>query len=455
MQATFPWRAATLSIIALLFLIASRHFIVDDGLIYARFLDNALTGRGLVFNPGESVNALTSPLFTDLLLVASWLLRGNVLLAEHLFFAVTFLATCLAAERIVPWSGVAVASTAYFYVLIGLETSLFLGLILLVALLYQHALYDWLPLALILTALTRFEGALLIPIVAWHLWRQRRFPRALAFLLPAMVLLAYMALNHHWYGSFLPNSATSKFGQARSGYWGRWPTAFLRVDGWALRGHRGVFRRTAYILPLVAWFGLRGWQAMRGTRLHSIFAPFFLGLTAFYVLANIPSYHWYYAPLIFIAILYAVRGIPPTRFAHAAFAVILVVSGITNFFFLRIWGPDWDYVNIAQWINRNTPPTASVETVELGQIGWYTHRRVIDILGLTYPKNARHIAAHDPASWLAEDRPDYIVIHQPLMPYEVVATLHPEYRPVPFHSGPIYLLKREDAPPLPANQPAP
>ncbi len=36
---------------------------LDDGLIYARYIQNLIEGKGFVYNVGEAVNGLTSPLF--------------------------------------------------------------------------------------------------------------------------------------------------------------------------------------------------------------------------------------------------------------------------------------------------------------------------------------------------------------------------------------------------------
>ena len=62
----------------------------EDGYVYARYVRNALNGLGLVFNAGEHVNALTSPLYSYLLLAVSWLLHGKVLLVNTVLFAFFF-----------------------------------------------------------------------------------------------------------------------------------------------------------------------------------------------------------------------------------------------------------------------------------------------------------------------------------------------------------------------------
>src|SRR5579871_2994695 len=114
----FRWRAALAAGLTFALSWSARHLHVDDALIYARYVRNALAGNGLVFNPGERVNALTSPLHTCLLLLSSWMLHGSVspnriLLAGWLLGIVFLCATALLAERYVPWSGTAIAGLIY------------------------------------------------------------------------------------------------------------------------------------------------------------------------------------------------------------------------------------------------------------------------------------------------------------------------------------------------------
>jgi hypothetical protein len=439
-------RAMIVAIFIAVFSVLARHFVVEDGLIYARFVSNALNGHGLVFNIGEHVNALTSPLFTYLLLALSWLLKGKIFFAEHLLFALAFFGACFFAERIVPLSGVLISTTAYFYTLIGLETTLFLLMLVLTAWAYARRQYDWLPLLVVLSLLTRFEAGLFIPLLAWLLWRERRAPRLVAFVPAAALIIFYLLLNHHWYGAYLPNSATSKLGQARSGFWGDWPWAFFNLS-WGFRSG-GVLRGTAFLIPPALVLCVFGWDKMRRSRFGSLVTPFILALLAFYVLFNIPDYHWYYAPIIFTLILYAAYGLPENKWRPMVLACCILICAVHSVLFLRRMTMPMNYVNVSQWINANTPPNATVEAVEIGTIGWFTHRKLIDVLGLTYPPNALHIEHHDPSSWLREDKPDYIVVHHPLWIYEQITKDDPEYREVPYHSGNVYILERIQSAPV-------
>jgi hypothetical protein len=59
--------------------------------------------------------------------------------------------------------------------------------------------------------------------------------------------------------------------------------------------------------------------------------------------------------------------------------------------------------------------------VEVGTVGWYADRHIIDILGLTNPYNAGYIAKGDADSWPIHYQPDYILIHKPLWIHETIA----------------------------------
>lgn len=431
--------------IVLCFMYVFRNYILDDGLIYARYVENALHGNGLVFNAGESVNALTSPLFTYLLLFLSWILHGHVILAEQILFSTLFLCALILAERLVPYSSPALAVTAYFYFLIGMESTLFLFLLTLATTLYVNRQVNWIPLLLALVVLTRFEGGLLIPIIGWRLWQERTLPKLWAYIAPVAVLLAYTFLNHLWYGAFLPSSTTAKLQQGLSGYWGKWPTAFLRVHVWAF-GRHGVFTWTAYIIPIVAVLTYVGWKQLRDNRMTKVLAPFSMSLLAFYVLFNIPDYHWYYAPFIFFAIMYAVQAVPKRGAALGAMIAILAIECITNVFVMEDLGPNKNYVQMSFWIREHTPATSRIASCEIGQIGWYSDRNVIDIMGLTNPKNSSHIAHRDTVSWLNEDNADYIIVHDPAWPWEEGAVRSTDYAVTDTRFGDVYLLKKTKKP---------
>ena len=76
------------------------------------------------------------------------------------------------------------------------------------------------------------------------------------------------------------------------------------------------------------------------------------------------------------------------------------------------------YADIGIWLKENTEAESSVAMVEIGTVGWYSDRHIIDILGLTNKYNADYIAEGDVLGWLLHYKPDYILIHDPIWPHE-------------------------------------
>jgi arabinofuranosyltransferase len=432
-------RILLLALLITLLTFASRHYHMDDALIYYRYIRNVLGGLGLVYNPGEHVNALTSPLYTYLLLLFSWLFHGNIPFAAEIIFASTLIGACVLAERQFPYAGLLVATMSYFYTLVGMETSLVLFLLILtLTLLFANHL-EWLPLVLVLLTLTRFEAGAMIPACFFYLYRQKKWP-SLRSCIPALaILLAYLIINHHFFGAFIPQSSSAKFGQGYSGYWGRWPTAFLHI-GILLRMSKGA----PYTMPFLAIAGIYGIRKMAGSNWNIVVLPFAIIMLSFYILFNIPNYHWYYAPFLFFLALYSVVPLAKNRPGVILLMGIILGQSVATAISLRKPEERFDnYKHLADWIDVNAAPSASIEACEIGEIGWESHHRIMDIIGLTEPKNAYHIAHKDLHHWLSEDHPDYIVMHQPAWIFEDVAHNSVDYEAVPYSAGDTYLLRRK------------
>jgi hypothetical protein len=413
----------------------------DDGLIYDRYVRNAFQGHGLVFNAGERINALTSPLYAYVLLGVTWILHGQVQMAAVLIFGTTFAGTCLLAERLVPYSGIFIGSMAYFYASIGMETSLLLLLILAIMTLYLDSRLTFIPLLMALLILTRIEaGALALPI-GWRMWKDRRFPSLVSFLPALATIVAYLVVNIYLFGKLIPVSGSAKLGQGMSGYWGVWPTAFLHI--WHLWR---FFQYTAYVAAGIIILGVLGIWRERGSLWGMIALQFVMVLFLFYWLFNLPAYYWYYAPFILCLTIFAVIAVPKKRAARLVMGIVMVGQIITNAFCIHKLATDeHDYAKIGAWLALRTTPDATVAACEIGELGWQSHRYIYDILGLTTPRNALHVAQRDAHSWLTEDKPDYIVVHRPAWIWEQTAVSSSEYSEISFHSNSVYILCRKQA----------
>ena len=406
---------------------------LDDALIYLRYIKNVHEGHGLVYNPGERFNGLTSPFFTFVMLLASFF-YGNLQLLSVVISALFLLATAYFSAKLFARSRygelitiILIVSFKYFYTTIGMETTLFLFLI--VSSLYLYKIdSDFFVITLALLIITRSEGIFLaIPICIDYLIRYKKIPN-LIYLVSGLVIVALPFIFNKWYyGDFLAVTGSAKIGQGKSGFWG-YGQIFLQVE--SLFVFFSNIRWVAYALLALA--GL-GFILLRNNRIAILSLIFVLLLLGFYGLLNIPNYHWYYAPFFLFTLIFAsfavewltlkywqAKGIVPK------ILVILALIIPMSFYFKNTmpWesnGRHESYAQIGMWIKANTPPNVSVAMVEVGTVGWYADRHIIDILGLTNPYNADYIAKGDADSWPIHYQPDYILIHNPLWIHETIA----------------------------------
>ncbi|MGF6664530.1 arabinofuranosyltransferase [Paraburkholderia atlantica] len=444
----------------------TRNFQLDDSLIYLRYLRNLFDGQGLTYNAGDRFNGLTSPLYSYLLIVAN-VVAGN-LQYTTIFLSFVFLCAAAITAAHLLASGkyeqtlcaLIVVSFKYFYDTFGMETSLFLFLSALALILYRREQFFGLGVVLGLLFLTRSEGVFLgLVVVVDYFIKNRKLPHVKYLVAPVILLGANFIFNYYYYGAFLPATGNAKLGQGKSGYWGE-GLIFLHVQYMKDAFFGGDFRLLAFMLPV----GLVGVLSSLGKRIVWLVIFYLVLLGSFYVFLHIPNYHWYYAPFFFFGLLFVgvgawkvlsftyERSRESAVFLTLFLAFFLVTSGFVyrSFGIANVQRGSMDaYKNIGEWIGTNTPRDAVVASVEIGTVGWYSDRYIIDILGLTNRYNADYIAHKDLYSWLTKYSPDYILVHQPLWAFEVSANCllaSQAYAPVEAFKFEGYrLLKRSDA----------
>jgi hypothetical protein len=82
-----------------LFTYLGRNFEVDDALIYYRYLQNFISGNGLVYNIGEKFNGLTSPFYTYISIIPTIIFRNVSRVRKRQINCSTPLARHLGRER--------------------------------------------------------------------------------------------------------------------------------------------------------------------------------------------------------------------------------------------------------------------------------------------------------------------------------------------------------------------
>ena len=412
----------------------ARNYQFDDALIYLRYIKNFQDGFGLTYNPGEKFNGLTSPLFTYVVMVGS-LIFANLQAVTIVLSAIFLLGASILGGKIFStnaseaiFTASVLGSFGYFYSTFGMETPLFLMLIGLSLYLFKTQ-SDYFMIALALLVITRSEGIFLAaPLTAAYLWKNRKIPDIRLVLLAVVIFLVPFVINYFYYGDFLPATGSAKIGQGKSGLWGeRW----IFLDARYLLS--GFFSGSLFSLVVFSGFAFYGlFRLLKEKVLASVVAVIFtLLLLGFYAGLNIPNYHWYYAPFFYFLLIFACHG-----FWRCAAALLAGgVSNIRNFAALLLIcagsllalskavsmeerGRFENYAAIGSWLKQNTQPSASIAMVEIGTVGWYAQRHIIDILGLVNPFNADHIGKREFSGWLTHYQPDYILRHDPLWQHE-------------------------------------
>jgi len=455
-------------------------FTMDDAYITVRYAENLLRGEGLVFNPGERVEGYSSPLHVVVLAALGVFGVALVDLAKVLGLAAaaaTALCVVALARRLeAAWwlagaAGVAVAlhPGLLYYASSGLETTLYTLLVTAAALRLVVELKEapgarrpvslWL---LGLAAVTRPEGALLLALgCGCRLWRARTEARhatatataedgdraapasprraiaaeALARCLPAWAPLAlWVVIRRATYGEWLPNVYYAK------------PSGF----GW-----EGLGEGVAYLHGAVMGGGtyLAVGLALAALLLFRPRAPVAAALLLAAVQAAAAVYStgdWmiearYALPAIPIVIaLAAASAAALTARRKLDWLAAVAAAGLLIAFGARATGLAGDLAEdnvhdhahrsdgnaaLGRWLADNTPEGATVVTDEIGAIGYYSKRHIMDKLGLVDPEvaqvfhrlrmnpyshattlDARIEATTEVAELLVARHPDYVLI---------------------------------------------
>ncbi len=419
----------------------NRSYELDDALIYYRYVRNCLAGHGLVYNVGERFNALTSPLHAYLSLAICGLsgsIRYPMIVMSAMLTAAAALGLFVLYKPyetrwpFVAFGAALIAASRYFYTVYGMETPLFLVSCVACLLLYERRRMFALGIAGALLVLTRGEGVLLLAVLCGvHLARRERLPRARDFVAPVLLLAANAAFSFAYYGSLVPHTLLAKVQQGRSGLWGeRW--LFFNTAG-----QLDFFAANRVLFAASLALAILGVFRLGRRDLNVVVLGFLAALTLFYVALNVPNYHWYYAPYYAFGSMYVGLGLAEAFDRAARLRVpALVRAGHVATVVAAAWilglhaysthtRPMTDdprhqlYPRVGEWLAQNTPPDAKVAMVEVGMIGYYCERHVVDILGLVSPRNAKSLGDRRLDEWLQHDDPDFILVHQPLWPHEV------------------------------------
>ena len=370
-------------------------YLYDDAFITFRYAVHLAEGHGFVYNLGERVQGITTPLW-GLALAAlrvcgfgvTWVSRALAIGCE--LGVAALLIARLRREQLPQASLLAAFLFALDLYLAktavgGMESSLFLLLTVAAACLYLQG-RDLVAAALAaLSVFVRPEGLLFaLCLLAFATVERRRVPWK-PVLVALALILGGVALQYAYYGELVPQSVRGKMALTRT----------LRpVFDLALFPRRDPLQ---LIMTLTMLLGLPvAWRRSRFVRLYGLWA---LALLAAWMLTGAHLWMWYCVPLWFFKTV--VTGVAleawlekaglRDKAAHwlrpgALLGVVVVGWGMLAV----LLGPDRMehnvYSKMRAWAAGTSFAGQSAYGMDFGAFGYYTGMRILDEPGLVYPE---------------------------------------------------------------------
>jgi arabinofuranosyltransferase len=399
-----------------------QNYLVDDAFISFRYAQNFAAGHGIVWNVGEHVEGYTNFLWVLALTPFEKLGWNTPEASRWLGLLAAAAAWPIGFVMLREWSrgqphegGLRWAQVGYALLLptcgaftlwafSGMETALFATLVLASAFLLlredsrEYRGPPWSALALLLIALTRFDGLLLFaPAVALRGWavvrsRDRESVRRFGVWLAAFVVpyAAYFGWRYAYYGYPLPNTFYAKVTpevsavpQFERGI--RYVSAFVQDYAAIL------------LLPVAISLALH-WPLRQSVYLASVIG----GWTAYVTLAggDFMFQDRLFVPIVPLVYLLAADGAVGALWSQrhrvdsralaaggtaallGVMAANLVVSNSSLGGIRYSAQIDADRVTIGKWLGQNVPADYVVLVDAAGAIPYYSHLEAIDNLGI-------------------------------------------------------------------------
>ncbi|MDP8222682.1 MAG: hypothetical protein P9L99_04925 [Candidatus Lernaella stagnicola] len=394
--------------------------VVDDAWITYAYARNLAAGHGIAFNPGEHVEGCTA--FLHMVILAPF-----ALLTERLdLVAVVINVLAWAGVALLAWSFIRpkhdepVGVFGYFiaaFALLGFSgvawtySGMEMPLVALAWLgavklhLWEREHGKWPILSALVTVaagLLRPDGILVAITLALSTWvespKKLNWSKAIAYSVVVVGLFGgYWLWRWNYFGYPLPNTFYAKVTHTS---WSLTQTGILYVVRWLV----------GMVLPLLgvvaAWYAWRRRVAPRWLRVMAGL----LATSVAYVLlvgADFFSFHRFllpaFVPMLLLVWWFGIGALERRReekktkpmsrngkiaLAVAAFIVFQFVyflgrippQGLVHGFIVTNTA-DWAYV--AKQLRRHTPPEAKIATIPIGAMKYFSHRYILDLVGLT------------------------------------------------------------------------
>jgi hypothetical protein len=425
-----------LGIVSILLYMAFSQWAYDDPFISYRYAENLTKGLGFVYNPGERILSTTTPLFTTLLAVIGLVTSNFHQLATTIGIVSLILGGLFIFDMgrtfknpIVSWSGLLLYPTFPLLVsTLGSETPIYLAFCLGAFAFFIRNKFLTAGIFCVFATLTRPDGILILVILAVEFLIRRRNPIPWKpILISSAILIGWMAFAWIYFGSPIPVTLAAKQQQGLLSASQPFAQGLVTIAS--------SYKSWTFILGLVlavsgvvyAIWKQRSW-------LFFLMWPVIYFIS--YMVLGVTRYFWYYAPLTpgyIVAIGLGLAGISALfnllsqekkSFQSLSLlfpGLLLILLFLGNGLYLSQMRSNNDprfgiYKATGEWLRENTLPGEQVGSLEVGIIGYYAQRPMVDFAGLIQPEVAEQFSARttyqDAAFFAVENfQPQYLVLH--------------------------------------------
>lgn len=448
--------------------------LIDDAYITFRYARNIVNGLGFAYNPGQQVLGTTTPLYTLLLAGFSLLFGTNHL--PQISVVLNALADGLTCALLVPLGAAlggrkriglaagilyAVAPYSVTFAIGGMETSVFVLLLVSTALLYLRNHEGWAVTAA-LALLTRPDALIFIGPIALDFsmrwlrsvrvalktnsrmpWSQVARPLGLAL----VILLPWLLFATFYFGSPIPHSIAAKVAAYHlrpiEGFISliqHYTTPFFEQNLFS-DGRVLLLFLVVYIVLMIAG-GLAAFQ--HNTRSLAI-AVYPVTYLIVFSVANPLIFRWYITPPLpfyILLILTSLAHIADSLASRPPLAarVAPLVFILPCLFFLGLSLRAWDlvpdhgpqqpapdmawfkleelYTQVGTQLKAELKPGQVIAAGDIGALGYFSNAKILDTLGLVSPLSSTYyplpadqlvINYAIPAKLITDQKPDYVV----------------------------------------------
>ncbi|MFO1029900.1 MAG: hypothetical protein U1F60_02370 [Planctomycetota bacterium] len=391
--------------------------LVDDVYIYLRYAANLAAGEGLCYSPGDVVHGCTSVGYGFVLAVLHGVTGFDLLTVAALVQVAAAGWFGLSVRLLLghgPMAPLGWLAAAFFVsrptvvLCSGIDGMLFVATSTAALLACRRASSSWFGAAVAAACLLRPEGLGLAMVLAVdRTIRERALPWRAA-LVAAAPVAAWYGYATWRFGSPLPASAAAKLLHAQSGMW---PTFGRDLVERVLPTQLGLPWLFASALAAVVLL-------VRDRSMLALLLGVGLMHNGALVWLGVPSYPWYYFTLLAqVAMLLALGGerllgvVVRGRATEASLRCAACLAGALVLGAVVSTAPAWArrqtfwpndlrpkadrYYALAEWLRHNAPPGASLATLEIGMLGYWSGLRIHDLCGLVTAGVAEHVPTGD------------------------------------------------------------